>query len=148
MARRAGLAGGLVAAFMMISRPLTEIPAPARVVAPASVRGSVPVPFLIRDEHVRPVVRASRDTSRAPLPADVLLERIMRCESGGNPTARNPTSSASGLFQALHGTWGGYGGYPEAWMAPVDVQWAHAHELYALRGTQPWDASRFCWSRR
>ena len=31
--------------------------------------------------------------------------RIMRCESGGNPNAKNPRSSASGLFQHLGKYW-------------------------------------------
>lgn len=31
--------------------------------------------------------------------------RVMACESGGNPQAKNPTSTAAGLFQFLRGTW-------------------------------------------
>ena len=31
--------------------------------------------------------------------------RIMACESGGDPGARNPSSSAAGLFQFLRSTW-------------------------------------------
>jgi hypothetical protein len=31
--------------------------------------------------------------------------RVMACESGGNPEAKNPSSSASGLFQFLASTW-------------------------------------------
>lgn len=31
--------------------------------------------------------------------------RVMACESGGNPDAKNPTSSASGLFQHLASYW-------------------------------------------
>lgn len=31
--------------------------------------------------------------------------RVMACESGGNPNAKNPRSSASGLFQFLASTW-------------------------------------------
>ncbi len=33
--------------------------------------------------------------------------RIMSCESGGNPSAKNPNSSASGLFQHLGKYWTG-----------------------------------------
>lgn len=50
--------------------------------------------------------------------------RVMACESGGNPNAKNPHSSATGLFQFLSATWAwssvsaGWGGYsrldPEA----------------------------------
>jgi len=35
---------------------------------------------------------------------------IIQHESGGNPTAQNPTSTASGLFQMIDGTWKAYGG--------------------------------------
>lgn len=31
--------------------------------------------------------------------------RVMACESGGNPDAENPVSTASGLFQFLDSTW-------------------------------------------
>lgn len=31
--------------------------------------------------------------------------RVMECESGGDPNAKNPNSSASGLFQFLKTTW-------------------------------------------
>src|SRR5690606_25368816 len=32
--------------------------------------------------------------------------RVIRCESGGIPTAKNPRSTASGLFQHLASMWG------------------------------------------
>ena len=34
-----------------------------------------------------------------------ILYRIMMCESGGNPKAQNPNSSAKGLFQFIDSTW-------------------------------------------
>lgn len=73
------------------------------------------------------------------------LEAIARCESGGSYVAENPTSTASGKYQVLDSTWGGYGGYQHASDAPPHVQEAFARELYARRGTQPWAASRSCW---
>lgn len=48
--------------------------------------------------------------------------RVLACESGGNPTADNPNSSASGLWQFLDSTWAGYGGYDRAKYAPASVQ--------------------------
>jgi len=36
---------------------------------------------------------------------DPLMVEIARAESNLNPKAENPTSSASGLFQILNGTW-------------------------------------------
>lgn len=53
-----------------------------------------------------------------PLPPCFVMAR----ESGGNPTAENPVSSASGLWQFIDSTWDGFGGYAHASWAPVDVQ--------------------------
>lgn len=52
---------------------------------------------------------------------------IIQHESGGNPTAQNPTSTASGLFQMINGTWKAYGGStPTAKQASVAEQTAVA----------------------
>lgn len=66
---------------------------------------------------------------------------IIQCESGGNPTAQNPHSSASGLYQILDSTWGHYDGYARAKDAPASVQTAKAMTL----GISAWNASRSCW---
>lgn len=65
---------------------------------------------------------------------------VMNRESGGNPQAKNPTSSASGKWQALDSTWQGYGGYARAMDAPESVQDDFARRL--------WDGGRGCshWS--
>lgn len=52
-------------------------------------------------------------------------------ESGGNPTAQNPTSSSSGLWQFTDDTWGGYGGYQHAKDAPASVQNERAVQVFA-----------------
>ncbi len=57
------------------------------------------------------------------------LATIRMMESGGNYSAQNPTSSASGAYQFLDTTWGGYGGYPRAKNAPPSVQDRKAAEL-------------------
>ncbi len=66
------------------------------------------------------------------------LSDIKRMESGGDYRAQNPVSTASGAYQVLNGTWGGYGGYSRAGDAPPDVQDKFARELYAKHGSQPW----------
>lgn len=52
--------------------------------------------------------------------------RILMCESRGNPNAKNAHSSATGLFQILHG--------------PTDpaANVALAFSMYSKRGWQPW----------
>lgn len=80
-----------------------------------------------------------------------VMLRIRGCESGsgpnspGNYLARNPTSSASGAWQFIDGTWDGWGGYARAYLAPREVQDAKAIATYRAVGTRPWNASRRCW---
>jgi hypothetical protein len=61
---------------------------------------------------------------------------IMNRESRGIITAQNPESSASGKWQILDSTWGGYGGYTHAKDAPEWVQDAKARSM-ALCNWQP-----------
>lgn len=73
---------------------------------------------------------------------------VIACESGGNPRAENPTSTASGLFQFIDGTWRGYGGgqfAPRASGASADEQHVVAERAYAAEGLRPWNASKGCW---
>lgn len=56
---------------------------------------------------------------------------VMNCESGGNIRAENPSSSASGKWQIIDSTWGGYGGYSRASHAPESVQDERARQLWA-----------------
>jgi soluble lytic murein transglycosylase-like protein len=66
-------------------------------------------------------------------PWDVgVAQRIVWCESRGNPNARN-RSGATGLFQILGGS-----------LDPV-ANVATAYEMYRARGWQPWSTSRSCW---
>jgi len=66
---------------------------------------------------------------------------VMMRESGGNITAQNPSSTASGKWQFLDSTWQGYGGYAKARYAPESVQDAKARLLWAGgRGCSHWSA--------
>lgn len=66
---------------------------------------------------------------------------VMRRESRGDIRAENPRSTASGKWQFLDGTWGGFGGYSHASHAPEQVQDARARQLWAGgRGCSHWSA--------
>jgi len=66
--------------------------------------------------------------------------RIVQRESGFNPRAKNPRSTASGLYQFINGTWRTCGtGYPTAMSAPVRVQVECARKIWANgRGASHW----------
>lgn len=77
------------------------------------------------------------------------LESIKNCESGGNYSAVNASSGASGAYQFLDSTWqsmSASAGYATAASAPESVQDAAAIELYNAQSTTPWAASESCWS--
>lgn len=66
---------------------------------------------------------------------------VMMRESGGNIVAQNPTSTASGKWQFLDSTWGGYQGYAKARHAPEHIQDQRARELWANgAGCSHWSA--------
>lgn len=67
--------------------------------------------------------RANVDASMAAIQAT-----IRHLESGDDYTARAPGSSASGAYQFLDSSWGGYGGYARAYLAAAAVQDAKAAE--------------------
>lgn len=80
------------------------------------------------------------------LPEDVEMAlRVMACESGGNPNAKNPTSTASGLFQHMRGWWSGAWGYPA--FNPFDPESSvrAAAFLRYRNGWTDWRASQHCW---
>jgi hypothetical protein len=57
-----------------------------------------------------------------------VLATIRELESGGVYSARASGSTASGAYQFIDSTWAGYGGFPQAWQAPPELQDAKAEE--------------------
>lgn len=66
-----------------------------------------------------------------PAAIDAFLNATKQHESGGDYTIRNQSglSNASGAYQFIGTTWGGYGGYSSAAEAPPAVQDAKAREM-------------------
>lgn len=67
------------------------------------------------------------------------LAKLRSCE--GSYTS-NTGNGYYGAYQFDIGTWGGYGGYPNAASAPPAVQDQKAWETYQRRGWQPWPSCK------
>jgi hypothetical protein len=83
-------------------------------------------------------------TIAAHFPAEQIAKAcsVMMCESRGNPTAENPRSSASGLWQFLSSTWESTTGTPApASSYSADVQTAAAATLWRSSGWRPWSCA-------
>ena len=121
------------------------IEAPAPAVKPRAVLAAPPMRLVPRDVEVwRPLIESYF------APADVPRAlAVIGCESSGDPNAKNPTSSASGLFQNLGRFW------PErsvkAGVAGADIfdpvasTAVAAWLVYEGGGWSHWNPSRYCW---
>lgn len=69
--------------------------------------------------------------------------RIARAESNFKPRAKNPKSTASGIFQIIAGTWYSNDCVGDKWDFKDNIKCAW--KLHQVRGFQPWDASKSKW---
>jgi len=63
---------------------------------------------------------------------------IIRHESGGDPTADNPRSTASGLFQILGSLWGPYYGVSRSELYEPTTNTRLAGDIWKNNGWSPW----------
>ncbi len=64
---------------------------------------------------------------------------VAKCESGFNPKAKNPTSSASGVFQIIRSTWNAYAEAGESVWNPRDnIRVAYRIWLASGRSWRQW----------
>jgi hypothetical protein len=130
---------GQMAAFLRRALDLPSVEAPPPVIVDLAVPSGPGVEGwrMLVEHFFRPA-----DVDRAI--------RVIACESKGDPDARNPHSSASGLFQHLASLWTPRAeavGYPGASVFdPVANVAAAAGLVYEGGGWSHWDASRGCWS--
>jgi hypothetical protein len=74
-----------------------------------------------------------------------IMARIERCESGGDPLARNSTSSAKGLYQIIDGTWDAFSCTGNVLNGEDNRRCAW--KIATTSGIHHWNASRACWGR-
>lgn len=72
-----------------------------------------------------------------------VMIRIAKAESSYDPTAKNPGSTATGLYQILLGTWHGYHCTGSRTNAADSI--ACAKKIYTAEGTRPWLSSKDKW---
>ena len=82
--------------------------------------------------------RSVRRTSGRSVKIPAVLERIARCESGGNPRAVSPGGQYRGKYQFSRSTWRALGGEGDPADAPEWLQDRIALKLYRRSGTAPW----------
>jgi hypothetical protein len=70
--------------------------------------------------------------------ADGTLSAIAACESGGSPTAVDPSGTYRGKYQFDYGTWASVGGHGDPAAASEAEQDMRAATLYSQRGAAPW----------
>ena len=78
------------------------------------------------------------DRSLAGTSDRTLLERIARCESGGDPGAVSPDGRYRGKYQFSRATWRALGGTGDPAKAAEAEQDRRAAALLARSGTSPW----------
>lgn len=78
---------------------------------------------------------------------DEFMGAIRQVESGGRYDIGKNASGASGAYQFLDGTWGNYGGYASAYLAPPEVQDERARQLMQAYYDQfgDWDHVAAAW---
>ena len=108
---------------------------------PAGVSDQAPaqqVQAVAPQRHIAPAPRAASYSAGS----GGIFARIRQRESGGN-YATNTGNGYYGAYQYDIGTWGNYGGYARADLAPAAVQDAKAALTYAQRGCSPWPNTCF-----
>lgn len=96
------------------------------------------------EEPKKVTVESIVGSSFIPYKAAPVMLRIAKAESGFNPHAKNPESTASGVFQILTSTF--KDAKCEGDIFDVYDNTRCARKLLATSGTQPWLASKNVWN--
>ncbi|MFJ3878368.1 ubiquitin-like domain-containing protein [Streptomyces sp. NPDC090077] len=109
-----------------------------------TVNGVRQQPRKIAEEVVREPVSQRVLVGTKPLPTSVAgadgldWAALAQCESGGRPSATDPSGTYGGLYQFDVNTWQALGGSGRPQDAPASEQTYRAKKLYVQRGASPW----------
>ncbi|MET9321742.1 ubiquitin-like domain-containing protein [Streptomyces sp. NPDC003038] len=109
-----------------------------------TVNGVRQKPRRIAEEVVREPVTQLVKVGTKPLPTSVAgadglnWGALAQCESGGRPSATDPSGTYGGLYQFDVRTWQGLGGSGRPQDASAAEQTYRAKKLYMQRGASPW----------
>ncbi|MEU9039138.1 ubiquitin-like domain-containing protein, partial [Streptomyces sp. NPDC048352] len=109
-----------------------------------TVNGVRQQPRKIAEEVVREPVSQRVLVGTKPLPTSVSgadglnWAALAQCESGGRPSATDPSGTYGGLYQFDVRTWQALGGSGRPQDAPASEQTYRAKKLYVQRGASPW----------
>jgi len=103
----------------------------------------------LRDQVARAKARAKAERAKEMAEPEVgspesvgvsqaTLESIAACESGGDPTAVDPSGTYRGKYQFDLGTWASVGGSGDPAAAPEAEQDYRAALLFSQSGSSPW----------
>lgn len=97
-------------------------------------------------EHIADPVERWRPLVEQHFPAAEIETAlcIIRHESGGDPAADNPRSSATGLFQILAGQWGEHYGITEDQFRDAELNVRLARDIWDDSGWLAWTTNRLC----
>jgi hypothetical protein len=131
-----------------LATPTPTVTATEYVPTPGpTVTQRVPVPGPTVTVTAKPTRQSQAAARSRPLGSsdEAFLRCVVKRESGGDPRAQNPYSSASGLFQFIDGTWRAYAResgigdeHARAKHAPAATQWALARWVVENKGRYPW----------
>lgn len=131
----------------------------SRIVATPKPKPAVVTPKAVKPRTAPQHRTAAPARTASKVTFSTLELRVRACETGPNGwathgrsldadyTAQDPRSTASGAWSFLRGTWGGFMGYSQAYLAPPSVQDLKARRTIDEQGLRPWAASRSCWDR-
>lgn len=134
---------GFAAIFVPLIAKALERPDPAIYQSPTESVALTATLGITEITHQSALATTSiQDMVSSAFPDAPVMLRIARAESHLIPTAKNPHSTATGLFQVLNGTAKAYGcGIQTDPEQSIEC----ARKIYDAEGTTPWNSSKANW---